>query len=222
MMNYEVTGTPSQVVENVQSIFSVTKAEAELIVMSLLYNQDEEVVDEVAVRNFIGSLDQEKASAVIRGVPLTIQITGILPDIVKKCVQKLIKYSAIQIVTGSLSLENVKKATVIAEVLGAVFDVMQQHTTWLGKELIQRDSFVALMDYTGCQVAKGIQSSIYDIQFTLEDIQKWMQDEIPENPDAGKGLEKDFKLFEEKKLIKKRAETIGNDGVKQVIYQIVF
>ena len=132
MMNYEVTGTPSQVVENVQSIFSVTKAEAELIVMSLLYNQDEEVVDEVAVRNFIGSLDQEKASAVIRGVPLTIQITGILPDIVKKCVQKLIKYSAIQIVTGSLSLENVKKATVIAEVLGAVFDVMQQHTTWLG------------------------------------------------------------------------------------------
>lgn len=67
MMNYEVTGTPSQVVENVQSIFSVTKAEAELIVMSLLYNQDEEVVDEVAVRNFIGSLDQEKASAVIRG-----------------------------------------------------------------------------------------------------------------------------------------------------------
>ena len=44
----------------------------------------------------------------------------------------------------------------------------------------------------------------------------------PENPDAGKGLEKDFKLFEEKKLIKKRAETIGNDGVKQVIYQIVF
>ena len=40
MMNYEVTGTPSQVVENVQSIFSVTKAEAELIVMSLLYNQD--------------------------------------------------------------------------------------------------------------------------------------------------------------------------------------
>ena len=108
MMNYEVTGTPSQVVENVQSIFSVTKAEAELIVMSLLYNQDEEVVDEVAVRNFIGSLDQEKAYAVIRVVPLTIQITGILPDIVKKCVQKLIKYSAIQIVTGSLSLENVK------------------------------------------------------------------------------------------------------------------
>lgn len=57
MMNYEVTGTPSQVVENVQSIFSVTKAEAELIVMSLLYNQDEEVVDVFTVWESRSSMD---------------------------------------------------------------------------------------------------------------------------------------------------------------------
>lgn len=103
-------------------------------------------------------------------------------------------------------------------------EVMYQHTAWLETDLMQRDAFVALLDYVGNEAKKEKSGSIYRVLFTLEDIREQMKRNNPENENVGRDLEGEFKRFEEKHLIEQVAETekVKADGTKEMIYKIVF
>ena len=81
MESYEMTGTPRQVIEDIRTTFDMTELEAELVALGALYNQDNDGEDETAVRNFIVSMEDNRATAIIRNVPVTIRLNGIPSDL---------------------------------------------------------------------------------------------------------------------------------------------
>ena len=224
MESYEMTGTPRQVIEDIRTTFDMTELEAELVALGALYNQDNDGEDETAVRNFIVSMEGTRATATIRNVPVTIRLNGIPSDILRTCIRNLVMGAAVAGVSGTLSVEDVSVKRLLAKIVEAFLEVMYQHTAWLETDLMQRDAFVALLDYVGNEAKKEKSGSIYRVLFTLEDIREQMKRNNPENENVGRDLEGEFKRFEEKHLIEQVAETekVKADGTKEMIYKIVF
>lgn len=156
MEDCEMTGTPSRIVKTIEETFSVTEPEAELVALSAMYqDQDDEDADEASARNFIVSLDQERAAAVVRNVPVTIRLNGLGLDCVKKCFRKLLYDSATQVMAGTEIFADDSQRKLLAKIGAAILEVVSEHIAWLGTELIRKESFLALLDYTGNEVKKA-------------------------------------------------------------------
>ncbi len=219
MEDYEMTGTPSRIVKTIEETFSVTEPEAELIALSAMYqDQDDEDADEASARNFIVSLDQERAAAVVRNVPVTIRLNGLGLDCVKKCFRKLLYDSATQVMAGTEIFADDSQRKLLAKIGAAILEVVSEHIAWLGTELIRKESFLALLDYTGNEVKEHKQDSIYQVYFTMKDIQKQMKENDPESETSDRDLEQDFALFERKNLIRVACETKDNEKMYQLVF----
>ena len=97
-------------------------------------------------------------------------------------------------------------------------EVVGEHIAWLGTELIRKESFLALLDYTGNEVKEHKQDSIYQVYFTMKDIQKQMKENDPESETSDRDLEQDFALFERKNLIRVACETKDNEKMYQLVF----